>query len=490
MGSIPGREHVRRDARFRPIQGAHLIRVMVRRSLSVAALLAIDLAALSLGILAALALKMILAGQRVDLGAIWLEERRVLPMASIVLVLVFTRSHLYHDRERRGRAGAIIGSCAVTTVVVAAVILAQGNRFTSYYALIASFVMVSLFCVVLRASHASLTALVFDIVRAERRVALVGDPNLTREMAGSLERSGATDSIPYRVIGTYEFASGAQGTARLPRGLLAAIDGGEVNEVIIAGALGAGAPVLTLLERCRVNGVQVRMAPTATELLSHSLRAVAAPGLPLFEVQPPVLSGSDFYLKRMFDMVVGSFILLCVSPILAIAALAIKIEDGGPVLFRSRRVGVDETRFDCLKLRTMERDAEARQAELEDRNEADGALFKIRSDPRVTRVGRVLRRLSVDELPQLFNVLRGEMSLVGPRPLPERDFELLDEVHKRRYLVLPGMTGLWQVSGRSDLTFDELVRLDFSYIERWSVGLDLMIVLRTIPTVLFRRGAW
>jgi len=490
MGSIPGREHVRRDARFRPIQGVHLIRAFVRRGLSVSALLAIDLAALSLGILSALALKVAMAGHRVDLGAIWLEERRVLPMASIVMVLVFARAHLYHDRERRGRAGQIIGSVAVVTVIVAAIILAQGNRFTSYYVLAASFVMVSLLCVVLRASHASVTSLIFDIVRAERRVALVGDPALTSEMAGSLERSGATDSIPYRVVGTYEFNAAAEGSARLPRGLLTAIDGGEVNEVIIAGAMGAGAPVLTLLERCRVNRVQVRMAPTATELLSHSLRAVAAPGLPLFEVQPPTLSGSDFYLKRAFDVVVGSIILLCVSPILAIAALLIKIEDGGPVIFRSRRVGVDETPFDCMKLRTMVLDAEEKQAELEEQNEADGALFKIKADPRVTRVGRVLRRLSIDELPQLFNVLRGEMSLVGPRPLPERDFELLDEIHKRRYLVLPGMTGLWQVSGRSDLSFDELVRLDFSYIERWSVGLDLMIVLRTIPTVLFRRGAW
>ncbi len=490
MGSIPGREHVRRDARFRPIQGVYLIRALLRRSLSVAALLIIDLAALSLGILSALALKVVMAGERLDLGAIWLEERRVLPMASIVMVLVFARAHLYHDRERRGRAGTIIGSVAVVTAIVAAVILAQGNRFTSYYALIASFVMVSLICVVLRASHASLTALIFDIVKAERRVALIGDPELTREMAGSLERSGATDSIPYRVTGTYEFNVAAEGSARLPAGLVAAIDGGDLEEVIIAGAMGSGAPVLSLLERCRVNRVHVRMAPTATDLLSHSLRAVAAPGMPLFEVQPPVLSGSDFYLKRAFDWVMGSFILLCVSPILAIAALAIKLEDGGPVLFRSRRVGVDETPFDCLKLRTMVLDAEAKQAELEEQNEADGALFKMRADPRVTRVGRVLRRLSIDELPQLFNVLRGEMSLVGPRPLPERDFELLDEVHKRRYLVLPGMTGLWQVSGRSELSFDELVRLDFSYIERWSIGLDFMILLRTIPTVLFRRGAF
>jgi lipopolysaccharide/colanic/teichoic acid biosynthesis glycosyltransferase len=138
----------------------------------------------------------------------------------------------------------------------------------------------------------------------------------------------------------------------------------------------------------------------------------------------------------------------------------------------------------------MYTDAEQRQADLESLNEASGPLFKIRRDPRLTPVGRVLRRFSLDELPQLANVLRGQMSLVGPRPLPERDFERLEEWHKKRYLVLPGMTGLWQVSGRSELDFDDLVRLDFLYLERWSVGLDLAIILKTIPAVIKGRGAF
>ena len=141
-------------------------------------------------------------------------------------------------------------------------------------------------------------------------------------------------------------------------------------------------------------------------------------------------------------------------------------------------------------LRTMRADAEAQQAGLEQANEAEGALFKIRDDPRVTRVGRVLRRFSIDEFPQLLNVLRGEMSLVGPRPLPVRDYELLEPWHRKRYLVLPGLTGLWQVAGRSSLGFDDLVRLDFLYLERWSVFLDLSILLKTVPAVITRRGAF
>ena len=147
-------------------------------------------------------------------------------------------------------------------------------------------------------------------------------------------------------------------------------------------------------------------------------------------------------------------------------------------------------RFKCLKFRTMYCDADEHQGALEELNEASGALFKIRDDPRLTPVGRLLRRFSLDELPQLVNVLRGEMSLVGPRPLPERDFEMLADWHRKRYLVLPGITGLWQVSGRSELDFDDLVHLDFIYLERWSLALDLAILLKTIPAVIMQRGAY
>jgi lipopolysaccharide/colanic/teichoic acid biosynthesis glycosyltransferase len=183
-------------------------------------------------------------------------------------------------------------------------------------------------------------------------------------------------------------------------------------------------------------------------------------------------------------------ILVIGLPLWALVALAIKLDSRGPILYVDRRVGVGEREFGMLKFRTMVADAAERQEELEVANEATGALFKIRDDPRVTRVGRVLRRLSLDELPQLINVLRGQMSLVGPRPLPVRDYELLEDWHRARYLVLPGMTGLWQISGRSGLGFDDLVRLDFAYLENWSIWLDISIIARTIPAVLMGRGAY
>jgi lipopolysaccharide/colanic/teichoic acid biosynthesis glycosyltransferase len=176
--------------------------------------------------------------------------------------------------------------------------------------------------------------------------------------------------------------------------------------------------------------------------------------------------------------------------VLLAIAVAVRLSSRGPVIYRSVRPGMAGRPFRCFKFRTMREHADQVQDDLESLNEKSGALFKIRRDPRLTPIGGFLRRYSLDELPQLVNVVRGEMSLVGPRPLPMRDFERLEEWHKKRYLVLPGITGLWQVSGRSELDFDDLVRLDFLYLERWSVLLDLQILLKTIPAVLTRRGAF
>ncbi len=192
----------------------------------------------------------------------------------------------------------------------------------------------------------------------------------------------------------------------------------------------------------------------------------------------------------LVDELHRALLLIVLSPLLLAMAAAIRVSSRGPVIYRSMRPGIGGTPFACLKFRTMYRDADQRQADLESLNEASGALFKMRDDPRMTPVGRFLRRYSLDELPQLLNVLRGDMSLVGPRPLPQRDFDRLEPWHKKRYLVLPGVTGLWQVSGRSELDFDDLVRLDFLYLERWSVFLDLTILVKTLPAVVSRRGAF
>jgi len=192
----------------------------------------------------------------------------------------------------------------------------------------------------------------------------------------------------------------------------------------------------------------------------------------------------------VFDIVVSAGIVIIATPLWAVTALLVKLSSPGPVFYRDLRVGLGEQEFGMFKFRSMYIDAGAQQAGLEGANEASGPLFKIKDDPRVTKVGKILRRYSIDELPQVLNVLLGDMSLVGPRPLPLRDYSRLESWHRRRSNVLPGMTGLWQIAGRSDLSFDDLVRLDFYYLENWSLWLDITILARTIPAVVARRGAY
>lgn len=463
---------------------------MLRRAISVGLLLAVDLTAVILGIWAALAVKLMLAGEAIDASAIWSTEQRALPLAALTTVLIFAKNGLYRPREQRGGSARILSSVALAAIIVAALVLIGGWRFDSFYIFYASWFFVSVAAVALRASYDSVTATALDAMDFQRRVLLVGPARLTAQIGEGLERSQSRGGVPYRVAGVHEMPPDPSSDTAAAQALRAAVDPAQIDEVILTGATDDGSVVMSLLEYCRVRGIPVRLAPTTAELLTHSLHAVPAPGLPLFDLRPPVFAAWAFAAKRAFDLVMASLIAILVAPVIALAALAIKLSDRGPVFHRSRRVGLNEQEFVCFKLRTMQVGAEDMQDQLENNNEADGALFKIRRDPRITPVGRVLRRFSIDEFPQLINVLRGEMSLVGPRPLPVRDFDRLSELHKKRYLVLPGVTGLWQVSGRSQLSFDELVRLDFFYIESWSIWMDLTIILKTIPTIFFSRGAW
>jgi exopolysaccharide biosynthesis polyprenyl glycosylphosphotransferase len=262
------------------------------------------------------------------------------------------------------------------------------------------------------------------------------------------------------------------------------------SRIVVAFADRRGRLPLSRLVESRARGIRVEDVVETYESLTGKLA---------LELMPPsrVIFSHEFATARVqpvfaraLSLIVAIGGLIVLAPLMALIALAIKLDSRGPVFYADRRIGVGEREFPMLKFRTMVANAAELQPELEESNEASGALFKIRDDPRVTRVGRVLRRLSLDELPQLWNVLRGQMSLVGPRPLPLRDHAMLEDWHRARSLVLPGMTGLWQISGRSGLDFDDLVRLDFAYIEAWSIWLDISIIARTIPAVLSGRGAY
>ncbi|MEU7888249.1 sugar transferase [Microbispora bryophytorum] len=239
------------------------------------------------------------------------------------------------------------------------------------------------------------------------------------------------------------------------------------------------------LERTRTDLV---VAPALMEVAGPRIAIRPVAGLPLLHVEHPELTGGRRLVKGVFDRLVAAAALVVLAPLLAAVAVAVRASGPGPVLFRQRRVGRDGVEFTILKFRTMRRDAEARKVELV--SDADGVLFKVRRDPRVTPLGAALRRYSLDELPQLFNVLRGDMSLVGPRPpLPEEVARYGDDV-RRRLVVRPGMTGLWQVNGRSDLSWEESVRLDLRYVENWSLMLDLQILWKTWSAVAGGAGAY
>jgi exopolysaccharide biosynthesis polyprenyl glycosylphosphotransferase len=239
------------------------------------------------------------------------------------------------------------------------------------------------------------------------------------------------------------------------------------------------------------SGVALVVASSITDVVGPRLNIRPVAGVPLLHVREPEFSGGRRVLKATVDRTLAAVVLLLTAPLLIGLAGAVRVSSPGPAFFRQRRAGADGRDFTMYKLRSMYVDAEERLTELQALNEAaDGLLFKIRDDPRVTPIGRWLRRFSLDELPQLLNIVKGDMSLVGPRPpLPSEVAQYADDV-RRRLLVRPGLTGLWQISGRSDLSWEESVRLDLHYVENWSLALDLQIVWKTVGAVLARKGAY
>ncbi|QDL06946.1 sugar transferase [Brasilonema octagenarum UFV-E1] len=244
--------------------------------------------------------------------------------------------------------------------------------------------------------------------------------------------------------------------------------------------------------RFQTAGITLRILPTEGQVRHPKSVFWMIGEVPCMTIPAPIIAGSDFWVKRSFDLCCSTILLLLLSPVYVVIATLIKLDSSGPVFFQQNRVGLHSKSFKIWKFRTMVANAEKLQAKLEAKNEIkDGVLFKMKDDPRITRIGKFLRRYSLDELPQLFNVFLGEMSLVGPRPLPMRDVEKFKTKHFIRQEVLPGITGLWQVSGRSDIdNFEDGVKLDLSYIENWSVLLDLQILLKTVKVVFSKAGAY
>jgi exopolysaccharide biosynthesis polyprenyl glycosylphosphotransferase len=323
---------------------------------------------------------------------------------------------------------------------------------------------------------------------------LIGGGARSRQFAAQLCQR---QDLGYRVIGYVEsdpaFVGGVEGISWVGsiEDLPEIIANTAVDEVAIA------LPVKSQYSQIQAAVALLEEQGITTHLLSDLFPQRLAryqhaefEGLPIISLHSAPLFSWRTEAKRLFDLIGASILLLVLWPLLLIAAIAIKLDSAGPIFFIQERVGFSKRRFRMIKFRTMEVDAEAKLKDIEHLNEKSGPIFKIRKDPRITRVGRWLRKLSIDELPQLVNVLLGDMSIVGPRPLSVRDAIRMELAwQKRRFSVKPGLTCLWQVSGRSNLSFEQWMQLDLEYIDHWSLVLDASILLRTIPAILLARGA-
>ena len=325
--------------------------------------------------------------------------------------------------------------------------------------------------------------------RLMRSVVVVGGNDEARELIGMLKED---PSLGYQVVG---FVADDLGNDEQWLGTvadtIAVVRETEANGVIIAASAVSLPQSNRLVRELIDSGIHVELSSTLRDVAPERLTVRPLGRYPMVYLEPCHVDGWRRAAKRTFDIVVACLGLIVVAPTTLFIALAVRLDSEGPAFFRQKRVGKDGVCFSLLKFRTMVVDAEARFDEVIDLNEVDGPLFKLRNDPRTTRVGRFLRRTSLDELPQLFNVLRGQMSIVGPRPaLPIEALAWDDPQLSLRLRVKPGMTGMWQVSGRSAASFESYARLDLYYVDNWSLLNDLTIVMKTVPAVLRRRGAY
>jgi exopolysaccharide biosynthesis polyprenyl glycosylphosphotransferase len=454
-------------------------------------LIVADVVAVALAVLATYTLEIAWLGN--DNG----ETARFLSVALLSLpawLVIFTHQRLYNtrfigrriDEMRRIVNAAVLGVITIALIGYATGFLIERSALAILFVLAAGLVLV----------EREVARRIFTQLRVQgrmlRHVIIAGANPEGRELGQMLRTE---QGLGYHVIG---FVDDGQFDDDPVPGipLLGPIaDTGRIlreqegSSVIVASS-GVDSEVTNRLARDLLDqGVHVELSSTLRDISSQRLTVRPLGRFPIVYVEPVVRSGWRAAAKRAFDIAGAGLALVVLSPILLTAAIAIRLDSKGSIFFSQVRVGRDARPFRVLKLRTMVVDAEQQLATLLDKNEADGPLFKIKHDPRITRVGRILRKTSIDELPQLWNVVRGDMSLVGPRPALPHETEAWDSLLIQRLRVKPGITGMWQVQGRSNASFDDYTRLDLYYVDNWSLTTDLAILLKTVPVVALQRGA-
>jgi exopolysaccharide biosynthesis polyprenyl glycosylphosphotransferase len=419
------------------------------------------------------------------------------PVFAFLMLLDFRVARVY--RDWRGRTWLdhvyrIINAAAKSVVVVlAATFVVQPLQYSRLLLIEAGVVSMALlalsrltYTLVLGHLHArgigAIRVIVVGAGEIGRTVmrTIVARPQLGYQIVGFVDdhpEKGSTDIGRFRALGSVD---------NLPQ----VMETMEADEVIITLPWTVHRRIMDIVGECGRRQIGARIVPDLFQMSLTQVDVDDLGGVPLLSVREIGFSPAALVVKRAMDVVAATLGLTLGAPILALIGLGIRLDSPGPVIFRQTRVGKDGVMFEMYKFRSMRAGSEEELEALRDFNEVDGPIFKMRDDPRVTRVGRFLRRHSLDELPQLWNILRGEMSLVGPRPPIPDEVADYRQWHAKRLEVRPGLTGLWQVSGRSLLSFDEQVLLDVHYVENWSIWLDLKILLRTVPQVLLANGAY
>jgi exopolysaccharide biosynthesis polyprenyl glycosylphosphotransferase len=428
--------------------------------------------------------------------------RAFLPYALLLtalLLVLFAIKGLYRLPRSAGilQYAAIIASSTITGVaaLIVAVFIYRQTEFYSRLIFAFAWVTIVVFLLLTRVAVVEIRRLLWVRGIARERVLVVGGSGLGR---GVMDRVVAQPFLGYTLVGylddrpapSHERADGHYRRLGVVDDLERVVTSRQIDQVMLALPFWEQQRLPELVNHCRTVQVEFRVVPDLYQLSFDKLDMDELNGIPLIGMKELTLTGWNLVVKRALDLTLVLLSLPLVLLVTLAFAAAIRWDSPGPVIFRQRRIGKGGRPFTAYKFRSMHIDAEARKAELAAENEADGPLFKMRNDPRVTRVGRWIRKTSLDELPQLWNVVRGEMSLVGPRPPTPDEVAQYEPWHLQRLDVTPGLTGLWQVLGRSDTSFDEMVRLDIFYAENWSPGLDLRIILQTVPVVLSGKGAY
>lgn len=353
-----------------------------------------------------------------------------------------------------------------------------------------SFIIISRFCIELLARY------LIRKMHLESKTAIIGIGEMGRRIYETLKNYSIET---YNIVGFIDKEDKIKQVKEVNNNfyiignlenLTEVIKNNSIEKIIISSNEFNNQEILDIIDKLRDTNTLVLMFPGFFDLSIKKTDIKEAAGIPLIQISKIGFFGLDLFLKRAIDYTLGSFIFILFIPIYLVTSVLIKIDSKGPVFYKQVRLTKDFREFEMYKFRTMYVDADKKLDELREKNITNGPIFKMKNDPRVTRIGRILRKFSIDEMPQILNVLKGDLSLVGPRPPIPSEVEKYEEWQKKRLSVKQGVTGLWQISGRSNLSFEEMVRLDLYYIQNWSIGMDIKIIIKTIPVIFLGRGAY